>query len=62
MPVVPAYVAGAFEALPRHRRLPRPHRVTVTFGTPLPPDALGRYPAEITAEMRDAVAGLAPKA
>jgi len=55
-------VAGAFEALPRHRRLPRPHRVTVTFGTPLPPDALGRSPAEITAELRDAVAGLAPKA
>jgi 1-acyl-sn-glycerol-3-phosphate acyltransferase len=36
-PIVPVAVRGAFEAFPRSRRLPRPGRVTVTFGRPLPP-------------------------
>lgn len=34
-PIVPAYVDGMYEVLPRFRRLPRPGRVTVTFGKPL---------------------------
>lgn len=34
VPVIPARVFGAFEALPRHRSLPRPSRVTVVFGRP----------------------------
>jgi 1-acyl-sn-glycerol-3-phosphate acyltransferase len=34
-PVVPAYVRGSGQALPRGRRFPRPARVTVTFGPPL---------------------------
>jgi 1-acyl-sn-glycerol-3-phosphate acyltransferase len=34
-PVVPTYVRGSGQALPRGRRLPRPGRVTVTFGPPL---------------------------
>ena len=33
-PVLPARVFGAFEALPRHRSLLRPSRVTVVFGRP----------------------------
>ncbi len=33
--VVPTAIAGAYEAWPRHRRLPRPGRVTVVFGPPL---------------------------
>jgi len=33
-PVVPAYIAGAFDALPRSRRIPKFHRITVTFGCP----------------------------
>ena len=32
VPVIPARVFGAFEALPRHRTLPRPARVSVVFG------------------------------
>jgi 1-acyl-sn-glycerol-3-phosphate acyltransferase len=36
-PIVPVAIRGAFEAFPRWRRLPRPHRVTVVFGAPLPP-------------------------
>ena len=36
-PIVPVAVRGAFEAFPRSRRVPRPGRVSVTFGRPLPP-------------------------
>jgi 1-acyl-sn-glycerol-3-phosphate acyltransferase len=34
-PVVPVLITGAYEAWPRHRRLPRPRRVRVTYGEPL---------------------------
>ncbi len=40
VPVVPVVIRGTFEALPLHRHVPRPHRVTVTFGEPLSPTAL----------------------
>jgi 1-acyl-sn-glycerol-3-phosphate acyltransferase len=39
-PIVPVAVRGAFDAFPRWRRLPRPRRVTVVFGRPLPPPPL----------------------
>jgi long-chain acyl-CoA synthetase len=32
--VVPVYIGGAFEALPRGRRIPRLHPITVVFGAP----------------------------
>ncbi|HEU0215992.1 MAG TPA: 1-acyl-sn-glycerol-3-phosphate acyltransferase, partial [Stellaceae bacterium] len=32
VPAVPVYIAGAFEALPRNRRLPRFNRISVLFG------------------------------
>jgi 1-acyl-sn-glycerol-3-phosphate acyltransferase len=35
VPVVPAYVDGMYEVMPRFRRVPRPGRVTVTFGAPV---------------------------
>ena len=35
--LAPAYIAGTFEALPRHRRWPRPGRVRVHFGEPIDP-------------------------
>ena len=38
--VVPTAVMGAYEAWPRHRRLPRSGRVTVVFGEPLRVDEL----------------------
>jgi 1-acyl-sn-glycerol-3-phosphate acyltransferase len=34
-PVIPVYISGSGRAWPRGRRLPRPARVTVTFGPPL---------------------------
>jgi 1-acyl-sn-glycerol-3-phosphate acyltransferase len=39
VPVVPCYLDGAFAALPPHRLIPRPRRITVTLGAPL------RFPA-----------------
>jgi 1-acyl-sn-glycerol-3-phosphate acyltransferase len=35
VPIVPAYVDGMYDVLPRFRRVPRPGRVTVTFGPAL---------------------------
>jgi 1-acyl-sn-glycerol-3-phosphate acyltransferase len=40
-PLVPVAIRGAFEAFPRWRRIPRPGRVTVVFGNPLPPPPRG---------------------
>jgi len=35
IPVVPVYIKGAFEALPRETAWPKFRKITVTFGTPL---------------------------
>lgn len=65
VPVVPAWIDGAFEAWPRHRRLPRRHRLRLRFGPPESPDALARAGAgatvaeRIAAGARAAVAALA---
>ncbi len=34
--VIPAHIAGAFEAMPRDARLPRRHPVRIAFGAPVP--------------------------
>jgi 1-acyl-sn-glycerol-3-phosphate acyltransferase len=47
VPIVPAAVAGTFEAWPRTRRFPRPHPIRVHYGPPIPPEQ---------------IAGLAPEA
>jgi 1-acyl-sn-glycerol-3-phosphate acyltransferase len=39
-PVVPVTIAGAFEAWPPQRRLPRPGRITITYHAPLDGSAL----------------------
>src|SRR5208283_181338 len=39
-PAVPAYIGGAFAALPRGRRIPKLCRITVVFGSPQPAEAL----------------------
>jgi long-chain acyl-CoA synthetase len=66
VPAVPAFISGAFAALPRHRRFPRLRRISVTFGHPETVDALraagsGSSDAErIAAGLRRRVAALAP--
>jgi 1-acyl-sn-glycerol-3-phosphate acyltransferase len=53
VPIVPAAIQGAFEAWPRHRALPLPRAVRVTFGPPLDP----RTP-EVIERAREAIAGM----
>jgi long-chain acyl-CoA synthetase len=37
---VPVHISGTYEAWPRSRALPRPHKVTIRFGTPISADEL----------------------
>ena len=48
-PIVPAYVDGMYEVLPRFRRIPRPGRVTVSFGRPMRPSPADDYDSFIAA-------------
>ncbi len=55
-PVMPVTIAGAFEAWPARRRLPRRGRITITYHPPLtrkdlPPDADRTTQAELLAEL-----------
>ena len=52
--VVPVWITGSFEALPRHRRWPRFVRVTVRFGDPVSAEAL--MPAQEVADRADDIA------
>jgi len=40
VPLVPIWIDGTYEALPTGRRIPRLHRITITFGQPIDPRAL----------------------
>jgi len=42
-PIVPAYVEGMYEVLPRFRRVPRPGRVSVTFAPAVSPEPHDDY-------------------
>ena len=64
--VVPAYIAGAHEAWPTERRLPRPHPITVRLGRPIPASELpgdgsdAERHARIAEALRAKVLELAP--
>jgi 1-acyl-sn-glycerol-3-phosphate acyltransferase len=49
VPVVPVGIAGAYEAWPRHRTLPRPGKVRIVYGPPRELHHLAN--AEIVAEL-----------
>jgi 1-acyl-sn-glycerol-3-phosphate acyltransferase len=57
-PVVPVYLEGTRKVWPKGRRLPRPARVSVTFGTPLVPFD-GEDARRLAARLEAAVAALA---
>jgi long-chain acyl-CoA synthetase len=70
VPVVPAYIRGAFEALPRGAAWPKPAKITVTFGPPLSaadldytkkPDDMDDYQYFVSV-LREKVRELAPSA
>lgn len=47
VPIVPAYVDGMYEVMPRFRRVPRPGHVSVTFSGPVEPDPGDDYDSYI---------------
>jgi 1-acyl-sn-glycerol-3-phosphate acyltransferase len=54
VPVVPAGIAGTFEAWPRSRLLPRPHPIRLHYGPPiLPSEIEGLKPEGVTALIRE---------
>jgi long-chain acyl-CoA synthetase len=61
VPVVPVYIAGTFEAMPRTRRWPRRHPVRVVFGEAVPFETLAaeagsEEPAALAGALREHVA------
>ncbi len=55
-PVVPVYISGTFQAMPRTRRWPRPSPIRVFFGAPMEADLLVSHGAGETVEERVASA------
>jgi 1-acyl-sn-glycerol-3-phosphate acyltransferase len=58
VPVIPAAVAGSFEAWPRSRKFPRPHPVRIHYGRPIMPAEIAGLDQEtvtklIRARIRD---------
>jgi 1-acyl-sn-glycerol-3-phosphate acyltransferase len=51
VPIIPAAVAGTFEAWPRTRRFPRAHPIRIEYGPPI-------LPEEIVTMSADAVTAL----
>jgi len=48
VPIVPVFTDGAFQCWPRHRKLPRPGKISVTYGRPISPaEQEGLRPREI---------------
>jgi 1-acyl-sn-glycerol-3-phosphate acyltransferase len=56
VPVVPAFMDGMYDVMPRFRRVPRPGHVTVTFGEPMlaaSDEDYDRYTARIESAVRE---------
>ena len=54
VPIIPAAIAGTFEAWPRSQRFPRPHPIRVHYGVPILPEAVvGLSPEAVTKLIRD---------
>lgn len=55
VPIVPVRITGAFEALPRQKSLPRPHKITVEYLPAIMPDPTKSYD-EIVEQVKKAIA------
>lgn len=54
VPILPAGIAGTFEAWPRRRTFPRPHPIWIHYGRPiLPEDIVGATPDAILGLLRE---------
>ncbi|MFP4181551.1 MAG: lysophospholipid acyltransferase family protein, partial [Thiohalospira sp.] len=58
VPVVPVWIEGTREAMPPGRLIPRPGRVRVIVGDPIPPDRFGRDERENVETVHSALAAL----
>ncbi len=56
VPIVPVRISGAFEALPRHKSIPRPHKITVEYLPAFLPDASMSYD-DIAESVKQQIAG-----
>lgn len=56
VPIVPVRIDGAYEAWPRNKFLPRPHKVTVSYLKPITPDTDETY-EELANRVRNAING-----
>ena len=46
VPVIPTYIDGTFQAMPKGSWFPKPRKITVFYGPPIPLDDLYNEPAE----------------
>lgn len=56
VPIIPCGIRGAFEALPRHAKFPRPYKIALRFGAPIDSareDALEAAHASVVAMVGD---------
>jgi len=51
VPIIPAAVAGTYEAWPRRRLFPKPHPVRIHYGPPIPPDELAKLDGNAMTEL-----------
>lgn len=57
LPVVPMTIDGAFNVLPRFKKLPVPGHIYLTIHKPIPPSADGHDLVSLIEESREAIAG-----
>ncbi|MBX6316550.1 MAG: 1-acyl-sn-glycerol-3-phosphate acyltransferase, partial [Isosphaeraceae bacterium] len=58
VPIIPAAIAGTFEAWPRWRLFPTPHPIRVHYGRPISPEQIeGLTPEALSALIRDRLLG-----
>ena len=63
LPVVPISIDGAFDVMPRFRKIPRWGTITLTIHKPIEPKADGRHDlGEVMAASERAIKGVAPRA
>ena len=70
VPIIPAYIKGSYQALPKGQNFPRPSSISVSFGSPIRPtandilksgNAHQKY-KKITSQVRDAIITLQSQA
>lgn len=61
LPVVPVTIDGAFDVMPRFKKLPVPGRIRLTIHKPIHPGADGHDLSALMEESRDAIASSLPE-